>query len=410
MKKYIRVFLAVTIILLIIKFLSSIFYKGRDVHYEIEKENNLFEIYERYVKERALNYYYLEIDFLSKKFNFRISSSFDNGSYIVKDIYSFNDENYTCVLPIFMDNSIQTDILCYIDDSYIYPYRSLANDSLKLDKFATSMESYGYRRSSELEDNISKFGIKLFKNNLPSSHLLVIPSYNGVFRINEDITTNSLFEKDIYEQSIQAVVSNYYVVVDYDEAYSFHEFRLVNLKTGKVSTIASNTSISMNSYVQGVVGNSMYIVDRSNKKQYEIDISDMSVTIVGNTKKGALYYNGNEFETVSIYAAINEDLLFASYSTSSDYGYIYSVQNIYYSYKKVDNGYDVYVSYNENPSLYTYAFTTSSIERIQYIDDYVYYIDKDTLYYYHPSSGVIKLLTYNELFYNPNLKFWIYKK
>lgn len=411
MKKYIRVFIAVIVILLIIKFLSSIFYKGRDVYYEIEKENNLFEIYERYVKEKDLNYYYLEIDFLSKKYNFRVSSSFDNDSYIVKDIYSFKDDTYTCILPVFIDSSIQTDILCYVsDDEIIYPYRSLANDSLELDKFATSMESHGYKRSSESENNISKFGIKLSKNNLVSSHLLVIPSYNGVFRINEDITTISLFDTDIYEQSIQGVVSNYYVVADYDESYSFYEFRLVNLKTGKVSTIASNTAISMNSYVQGVVEDSMYIIDRSNKKQYEIDVSDMSVTMVGNTKKGILYYNGNEFETESIYSAINEDLLFTTYTTSSDFDYIFSVHNIYYSYKKIDNSYDVYVSYNEKPTLYTYAFTTSSIDRIQYIDDYVYYIDKDVLYYYHPSSGVVKLLTYNELFYNSNLKFWIYKK
>ena len=60
-------------------------------------------------------------------------------------------------------------------------------------------------------------------------------------------------------------------------------------------------------------------------------------------------------------------------------------------------------------SLYTYGFSVPSLDRVEYIEDYVYYVDGDTLYYYHP-KGVAKVLKYAELFYNSKIKFWIYKK
>ena len=76
---------------------------------------------------------------------------------------------------------------------------------------------------------------------------------------------------------------------------------------------------------------------------------------------------------------------------------------------KTNDGYDVYILYVENPTLYAYGFFVSSLTRIGYIGEYVYYVDGDTLYYYHP-KGVFEVLKYDELFYNSKIKFWIYEK
>ena len=84
--------------------------------------------------------------------------------------------------------------------------------------------------------------------------------------------------------------------------------------------------------------------------------------------------------------------------------------NIYYSYRKVNDNYDVYISYADMPSLYTRTFSISSIDRVQYAKDFVYYIEDDVLYSYSSKTGVNKVLTYQEFYYNSDLKFWIYEK
>lgn len=407
MKKYLRVITAFGIFFLILEFCFSFFDNGKTVKYELDND---ISINEHYIKSSKLKYYYVEVDISSKKFNFRVPSNFNDNSYIIKNIYTFSDDNYLCMLPIFEDDSIQTDILCQNGDKYIYQYRNLKNISLKLDNFASSMEQYGYIANNNKDVVVSDFGINLYKDNIISNHTLIIPSYKGLFKINNGtISSIDLFNKDIYRQDIQAVVSDYYLVADYDSNYSFNKFKLVNLKNGKITTFKSKYSLSMNSYVQGVLKDSIYVMDCSNRKQYEINVLDKSVTLVGNSKKGILYFNGIDFETKSIYSAINDNLLFSSYAFNETYSHIYLTDNIYYSYKQIDNVYDAYISYNENKELYTYAFSVSSIDRIQYVDDYVYYIIEDVLYCYHPKKGIIKVLDYSELFYNPNLKFWIYK-
>lgn len=415
MKKYLRIIIVFIFIFILSRFFFLFLYRGRTVNYSIEEGMHKYDVHEEYIRnnKQLSSHYYIEIDFDEIKFNFRISDDFDKRSYIVDTIYSFKNDQYICILPIFIDGSIQSEILCQ-KENIIYPYRSLQNESLELDKFASSMENYGYSMNIS-EKVISKYGVDILKDNLVFLHKIVIPSYNGVYIINrgekEFISSVELFNDDIYTQQIQGVISNYYIVADYDSSYSFHEFKLVDLNTKKVSSIVSNNAISMNSYVQGVVDDCLYIIDRSNRKQYKIDISSKSISVVGNLKKGVLYYNGNDFETKSIYDALNNDLLFSlSFYQSSKYDYVYKSDGIYYSYLKTNDGYDVYVSYEENSSLYTYGFSVPSIDKIQYVEEYVYYIDNGILYCYHPKNGVIQVLTYKELFYNSKLNFWVYKK
>jgi len=416
MKKYLRIFTVIVFLFILFRFFFFFLYKGRVVNYSIKENNNKYLIHEEYIRneQQVTNHYYLEVNFDKKIFNFRIADIFYKKSYIIEEIYSFQNEQYTCVLPIFIDNSIQTDIMC-LDGNTLYPYRSLKNKSFELDSFAISMEKYGYENDEVNDKLLNKYGVDILKNNLVSSHKVIIPSYNGLFIIDEQeqdiISSVELFKNDTYNQAIQSVVSNYYVVADYDSLYSFHKFILVNLDTKKISTIISDSSISMDSYVQGVVEDSMYIIDRSNKKQYKIDVSKKSVSLVGNSKRGILYYDGNEFQNRSIYDALTNDLLFETYFYDSPkYDYVHLEDGIYYSYLRVNDGYEVYVSYKENPSLYTYGFFVSSIDHIQYLYDYVYYEEDACIYYYNPKIGVTKLLTYTELFYNSNLNFWVYKK
>lgn len=413
MKKYARICTVLIFLFILFRFFFLFIYRGRTVNYVLKEQKNKYYVHEEYIrnKKEISNHYYVEIQFDEIIFNFRISDDFDRKNYIIDTIYSFQNDQYTCILPIFSGDIIQTDILCKKGDM-IYSYRHLQNESLALDKFATSMKEYGYLIDTT-EEEISYHGISVLKNNVVSSHTVVIPSYKGVYLVNEDDVVSSieLFQDDVYTQPIQGVVSHYYIVADYDASYSFHTFKLIDLNTKKLSSITSDSAISMDSYVQGIVDNCLYIIDRSNRKQYKIDVANKTVTLVGNSKKGVLYYNGIKFETRSIYDALNSDLIFnLQMYDSSKYDYVYLFNGIYYSYLKTNDGYVIYISYEENPSLYSYALSIFEIDKIKYVEDFIYFIDKDTIYYYHPKSGVVKVLSYAELFYNSKLSFWIYKK
>lgn len=413
MRRYIRIVLALFLLFIIVNFFFRFFYNGRDVDYNLKQKNNKYYVHEKYIKNKkgVANHYYVEIKYNDVIFNFRFSDSFKSKSYIVDKIYSFNDEQHTCILPILSDGSIQTEILCKKENT-IYPYSVLKNESLKLDSFAKNMEEYGY--SVDMKEKVfSNYGLNILTDNIVSSHMIVVPSYKGVYLIdpgsNKLISSVELFKKDVYKQPIQTVVSNYYVVADYDSSYSFNEFKVINLDNKKISKIISNTAISMDSYIQGVVDNSIYLIDRSNKKQYKIDVFEKSVSLVGNSKKGILYYNGTKFQKKSIYEALNNNLLFEQFTTElTKYDFVHKNDGINYSYLKKKDGYDVYISYDENPSSYTYGFHLSSIERIEYIGSYLYYVDGDSLYCYS-SKGVLKILDYSELFYNPDINIWVYK-
>lgn len=414
MKRYMRIILVLFFLFIIIRCIFIFFYAGRNVDYKVRQKNDKYYVHEEYIRNKSgiSNHYYVEIEYNDVIFNFRFSDSFKRKSYVVDKIYSFEDELYTCVLPILVDGSIQTDILC-MKEKTIYPYSTLKNESLKLDSFAKNMEEYGY--SVNVSNAASTYyGLSILTDNIVPSHMIVVPSYKGVYLIdasdNNLVSSIDLFKKDVYKQSIQAVVSNYYVVADYDASYSFNEFKVVNLDNKKISKIISNTAISMDSYIQGIVDNSIYLIDRSNRKQYKIDVIEKKVSMVGNSKKGILYYDGTKFLNKSIYEALNNDLIFEKVTTeSSQYDFVYMNDGINYSYLKKNNGYDVYISYDENPSLYTYGFHLSTMDRIEYVGSYLYYIEGNSLYCYS-SKGITKIIDYAELYYNSDINIWIYKK
>lgn len=414
MKRYIRTILVLFLMFVTVNFIFKFFYGGRTVDYTLKQQNNNYYVHEEHIKNKkgVSNHYYVEIKYDNVTFGFRFSDSFEHKSYIVDKVYSFKDDQYICILPILNDGSIQTEILCEKEKT-IYPYSVLKNESLKLDSFAKDMEQYGYSIDMSKE-SVAYYGLNILTDNLVLSHMIVVPSYKGVYLVDTSskklVSSIELFKKDVYKQTIQTVVSNYYVVADYDSSYSFNEFKVINLDNKKISKIISNTAISMDSYIQGVVDNSIYLIDRSNRKQYKIDVFQKSVSLVGNSKKGVVYYDGTKFENKSIYDALNNELVFEKVNTKLEkYDFMHTNDGINYSYLKKKDRYDVYISYDENPTLYTYGFNLSSVDRLEYIENYLYYVDGNSLYCY-TQKGILKILDYSELFYNSGINIWVYKK
>ena len=169
MRRYMRIILFLFLLFVIVNFFFTFFYSGRDVDYTLKQKNNKYYVHEEYIKNKkgVSNHYYVEIKYNDVIFNFRFSDSFKHKSYIVDKVYSFKDEQYTCVLPVLNDGSIQTDILCKKEKT-IYPYAVLKNENLKLDSFAKAMEEYGYPIDMPKESD-SYYGLNILSDNIVSS-------------------------------------------------------------------------------------------------------------------------------------------------------------------------------------------------------------------------------------------------
>ena len=108
------------------------------------------------------------------------------------------------------------------------------------------------------------------------------------------------------------------------------------------------------------------------------------------------------------------NLYFNHYKIDSKDGYdrIDKVGNLksgyYYYYKKVKNQYEVYRANIQEPNKLTYLFTTSKIDEIKYMRDYVYYKEGNFIKYYHDAFGIRTIALDKEFEFNKSLQYYIY--
>ena len=259
------------------------------------------------------------------------------------------------------------------------------------------------------------------KNNLLNKYYIGVTNYKGIYIINQNnpktIYDAKLFEKDAYEQTINITLGNIYVVADYNSKYDFNSFKIVDLVTGDVKeAITNNNRLSFNSYIEGYVGKSVYVYDRENQKQYEIDTKNLSILEVGNANSGIKIYKNNKWTNVDISDVVKQDIYFENKESTSDDTYVKidmtnnKLSGYNYYYKKNGNNYDVYRSSAIDENNVMYIFTTSNIENITYIKDYVYFIDGENLKYYNDNTGVKTILKNTEFPFNKNIKYSVYVK
>lgn len=383
--------------------------------YTIDDEHK-FSIKEVKIRENDKNdFYYFEISENSKTFLFKMYSSLKSTKKkIIKDIKYFEDEQYICLLPITEENTIFSDMMC-LNNNIIYPYHSIKGNDLKLDEYVKSISLYDSKRYTENDEILKKENSIVLYKNIPNNIFLSFEYYKGIFYTNNknSLIKKQLFKNDVYTKNISAYVKNYYFTANYDETYEFHNFYLINLINGKKVKIVSNEPISMYSYINGVVDDCIYMVDEANKKQYKIDTKIKKIIEVGNSKFGFQYYNNGTWKTMNNY---EKEIIFNNYHADfnkNEYDKVdeYREDNVdyYYLYKKVGNKYEVYrinATLMDNP---LYLFTTSTIENIIYIKDYIFYKEDNYIKFYHDLTGNQKIVKMNEMKFNNTIKFYLFE-
>lgn len=392
MKYLLKVLLCLLVLFFALKFIIHVLDDG---HTDTYNDGN-FNIVENYTADDN-NY---QFNLKNNKFSltFDVTADYNKASNIITKIHHKKINNYECVLPIFKDGKILTDIMCKQDKTVYYG----ADISNKITTFIKDMNEYGYKLEN-FQDKAKKTSLSatevIYEDNILENHYLALENYKGLTLYNAEEMNVPLFDNDVYTKQVSVFTDKYYVVADYDTEYSFKIFKVVNIINGNEKGIRSYDEISFDSYIQGVVDNEIYLFDKDAKVQYKINIEDETVTKLDNIQ----YYDGSWHE-MSLKDALDEKK-FDNYKVQIDgYEKAIKIGKYYYLYEKNGDNYNVYKAYNKKVKQRIFLFETSDINSIIYLQNYIYFKNGNTFYYWS-NSGIKKVIENTELEFNNDLSF-----
>ena len=155
----------------------------------------------------------------------------------------------------------------------------------------------------------------------------------------------------------------------------------------------------------------VYIFDKDAEIQYKLSLKYENVEQVAS-KTEIKDYHG-QWDTMTLSQAL-DGKTFNPYYTDTINGYdkvdkLGKDTGYYYLYKKQDNDYLVYRADVQNPEKITYLFTTTALNSVIYLKDYIYFVNGTTLYYYG-QQGIRQVVQNSELEFNDDISFGVYQK
>ena len=414
MKKLFFMLFALFFVYLLIQSAFTFFSKKNLSSYIIKGDKINFEVTEDASFDNNNNFYAFTVK-ANNTFKFQIDHSFSKGNQVINSIKHYQDDNTECILPLFKNNEVLLDIICYENNQYTF-YYNLKGKNAELDKYVLGLKEYKLSQFTDILQSEEIDGVPIYKRNLIDNHYIAVQYNKGILNVSKDFNSviymMSLYSRNEANPKLSAFTDEYYVVADYNRTRDFNKISVVNLTRLKqaTSSITANKPISMNSYIQGVVDGKVYLYDKDNKIQYEI--MPYKGTLATHKGSNMKYYNKGTWEVLDA-AKADDGILFAyekEENTAYDrYDKVGSEIGYYYMYKKNGDHYDVYRRSIQDEDSTIYLFATKTINHICYVGDYVYFVNGKTLQVYNNEFGVRSILEYNAL-ENINFEFNVYAK
>ena len=363
-KKY-KILIPILLIIIIIT-IFFIFQQDYSKTYNI----NDYEIIEKY-NSKTKRYSFLIVKY-NETYELNFTHDYLFTKNLITNIEEKTNDKEKCILPT-LQKELSTTPLC-------------KNDTENIDYTLTDIEYDNFPKTKEQQEkNIED--IKIYTN---LNHNYLLWKYNNLLYIDQDKNeTIKLFNNDYYNIDLATKINNYFFIPDYDSGYEFQTVYLINIQTLKPELWKLNYELSTNSTILGTYQNNIYILDKKDKIEYELDIQKRTMKIVGNENKDGIIYENDKIKKVSILKIINDDIKFTNHY---DQNYIL-----------------------ENNKIYLQTQNTKTLITNQYIDKiiaqndtYIYYLVKDNLYYYDIFQKETKVLQYFEWNFNNNNNIFIY--
>ena len=384
-KKIITFSLLLLFLTLLLEFGINYFKTSHHVEYDIRG----YTVEEDYIKKSGKDYYLIKASKDGKEYIFNAQNEFNKNEKIIKEIISYDTDDISCATIIYTNNSSSTP-LCY-KDKILHSYISVENEP-GMSEYLKQLNKYAKDKITSSDESYVFAYNEIYKNNLYKNEDIIMYNYKNIIKINGERTmTFDFSNKDVFKNEYGTLVGKYYVIPKMRNSIEFSHYLIVDLEKETVEEIdlarEVSAKISSQMYVNGIYNSNLYIFDKSNLVQYEINPGKGEIKVVGNKdKKGIVYKNGQE-EEIGVYTLNNEKVTFTeNYDAYKeiDYDQIFLISNgaIY-----VKDGvfYKVYNNYLKNP---IYLFEAKNVQDIKVKEDNIYYINDQFLYRYNDYGNV----------------------
>lgn len=363
MKK--KIFLIIVVSMFIGLFLFF-YFKSKD--YKIVYNVDNFKIQESY--DKKYNILYFKISNKKYEYDYALNNKYSNRRKLISSVKKYSFDNGQCIN--FSINKLQTYPLC-IEDGNQINYNNLDNDFVN--KYKNNIK--------ETEDNYNNISIYNYYNST-----FAIWNYKGIYYINnKDKDEIKLFLKDIYVDNLSYLNNEYLFIPNYNLNYSFNEAYIINLKTKENKLISFDYDISYKSYILGSYKDSIYLVDKKNEKEYEVNLKKKKV----NELQGKIYTYG--WKDISLKKLANKEY---SFKFKKAINYVIENNKLYLNYYESNNK--------------VYIMSMKNIDTYFYDNDNFYYLIDDTLYVYNIKLGKLKLMQSFEWNFNNKNTIFIYNQ
>lgn len=375
----------------------TLFKNKHSVDYELKVGKKKISIHEEYSKEKSEDYYFFRAQVDDMKFVFDRENDFNKQKKVIDDIQLYQKDEVTCIVPIYIKKNDNPDIFCNVGKKQ-YSYDSI-KDKYHLEAFTNTISNFDNTKYIESTNKSYVAGSDTYKDNMYENELLIIYDYSDLVKVTKpsyDIYRFATY--DIYHNELGTLIGKYYILPKYENKPEYSGMTVIDITTttGKSETIYFDEKISTNVYINGVVDNKLYLFDKSNLVQYEIDPKKKTYRITGDASTGGQYYDG-EWTTKNIYDFTKQELKFnEKYPIKGNYVKSFETSKYYYYYNSKNEFYKVYKKDLDKP---IFLFQFDDMKEISVVEDHIYFIHNDTLYRYD-GAGLKRLLTNKEFIYN----------
>ncbi|MBE6147653.1 MAG: hypothetical protein E7168_04900 [Firmicutes bacterium] len=410
--------LSIIILLMILFFAGqwafTYFKVEHSTNYTLQSEELSFEVIENYDKELN-DMYTIEIKNENSSFSYAVKNKFNKRKNIVEKIEAYQKDGLLCVYPIFLEEKLIAEVECQID-GVTYTYESLKTKP-DISQFVQSLKVKGYQNlaweEASTEETKTEHSV-IYHKNILSEDFITLWNYRNVEVItnkNSFLASVSSYEK--YDNRHGALVDEYYVMPVYKDGkvFDFSTLLVFNFKENRGDQISLGTTLKQDTYVNGIVDGVIYYTDPDNLIQLSVNPKTEEVEVVGSREIEAKYYDGS-WQNVNIYDLTTTEKKFTlNYSNIPELVEKNPVQVFdgsasYYYYTSDGKVYRLNKNNLQKPIL---LFNAPNIKEVQVIDDVIYFVVNDTLYYYHQEYGIRTILKNNELKYNTKNRIMISK-
>ncbi|MBR2678301.1 MAG: hypothetical protein IKE63_02670 [Bacilli bacterium] len=401
LKKIIFVVIVMFIVTSTFKFLKN----EHKVNYKIKNYN----VNEHFYTDDG---YYYDFVIKDKKnmYVYTLEEKLNKSKKVITNIETYKSNNLICIIPKYKEET-SINAYCNLDKIQVsvdYLQKTNNNDFKKI---INKIKKYKIKLPSDNDTKKVYKQLKVYNKNIDSDHVHFIWNYKGIYVIKkDDISYKKIIDYDLYDNVMTTVVDKYYVLFENSSVNGIENVYYYNIDKDKVDSFKLEIKLSKNSYINGVVDNLIYVTDKRQKKEYAINIKDESITEVDNDQTSYIVYDNSLKKTLSKSDYFMQDNFFdnsyivdkkvtSSKSLKKEYNYYYYVE---------DNKFYKVLESNKNHKILLFELDNITDWLIK--DRELIVLKDDTIYLYTDQSGLKRVLSTNELRYNYENIYDLWKK